>query len=227
MQQVAPVLRELAVQQKQPSPQSLLPEQASARQKLAEGAPREEQARAPQEREVQRQRKGLAEAPPRQASFALLWRLLLSLPFRPRLFARPRLPRRLRRGSACALFRPRRRLSNSSAIDVDAAERVRKHFRDAADEEAAAEQKVVAEKAAKEAAAKAARMKPAVAAPPPAPSVAAAPRAPAVLEPAPPVAPLPPVSVVPKPAPATVIAAKPVSAVSPVPVKPAVVHSAR
>src|SRR5437879_13761473 len=70
--------------------------------------------------------------------------------------------------------------THSSSIDVDAAERVRKHFRDAADEEAAAEQKAVAEKAAKEAAAKAARMKPAVAAPPPGPSVAAAPRAPAV-----------------------------------------------
>src|SRR5467141_639740 len=116
--------------------------------------------------------------------------------------------------------------THSSSIDVDAAERVRKHFRDAADEEAAAEQKVVAEKAAKEAAAKAARMKPAVVAPPPAPSVAAAPRAPAVLEPAPPVAPLPPVSVVPKPAPATVIAAKAVSAVPPVPVKPAPVPPA-
>src|SRR5882762_7296883 len=116
--------------------------------------------------------------------------------------------------------------THSSSIDVDAAERVRKHFRDAADEEAAAEQKVVAEKAAKEAAAKAARMKPAVVAPPPAPSVAAAPRAPAVLEPAPPMAPLPPVSVVPKPAPATVIAAKAVSAVPPVPVKPAPVPPA-
>src|SRR5258705_8221158 len=116
--------------------------------------------------------------------------------------------------------------THSSSIDVDAAERVRKHFRDAADEEAAAEQKVVAEKAAKEAAAKAARMKPTVAAPPPAPAVAAAPRAPAVLDPAPPVAPLPPVSVVPKPAPATVIAAKAVSAVPPVPVKPALVPPA-
>src|SRR6195256_3516886 len=99
--------------------------------------------------------------------------------------------------------------THSSSIDVDAAERVRKHFRDAADEEAAAEQKVVAEKAAKEAAAKAARMKPAVAAPPPAPSVAAAPRAPAVPESAPPVAPIPPVSAVP-----------------PVPVKPAPVPPA-
>jgi translation initiation factor IF-2 len=116
--------------------------------------------------------------------------------------------------------------THSSSIDVDAAERVRKHFRDAADEEAAAEQKAVAEKAAKEAAAKAVRLKPAVAAPPPAPSVAAAPRAPAVLEPVPPVAPPPPVSVVPKPAAPTVIAAKPVSAVPPVPVKPAPVHPA-
>src|SRR6266436_3171155 len=81
--------------------------------------------------------------------------------------------------------------THSSSIDVDAAERVRKHFRDAADEEAAAEQKAVAEKTAKEAAAKAARLKPAVAAPPPTPSVAAAPHAPAVLEPVPPVAPVP------------------------------------
>src|ERR1700681_72736 len=81
--------------------------------------------------------------------------------------------------------------THSSSIEVDAAERVRKHFRDAADAEAAAEQKAVDEKAAKEAAAKAARMKPAVAAPPPAPPVAVAPQAPAVPEPAPPVAPAP------------------------------------
>jgi len=47
--------------------------------------------------------------------------------------------------------------THSSSIDVDAAERVRKHFRDAAEEEAAAEQRAVAEKAAKDAAAKAAR----------------------------------------------------------------------
>ena len=59
--------------------------------------------------------------------------------------------------------------THSSSIDVDAAERVRKHFRDAAEEEAAAEQRAVAEKAAKDAAAKAARLKPAVVAPPPAP----------------------------------------------------------
>src|ERR1700680_1055018 len=72
--------------------------------------------------------------------------------------------------------------THSSSIDVDAAERVRKHFRDAAEEEAAAEQKVVAEKAAKEAAARATRVKPAVVAPPPAPPVAATPHPPAVLE---------------------------------------------
>ena len=42
--------------------------------------------------------------------------------------------------------------THSSSIDVEAAERVRKHFHDAAEEEAAAEQKAVAEKAAKEAA---------------------------------------------------------------------------
>src|ERR1700730_5082148 len=83
--------------------------------------------------------------------------------------------------------------THSSSIDVEAAERVRKHFHDAAEEEAAAEQKAVAEKAAKEAAASAARMKPAVVAPPLAPPVAAAPRAPAVIEPVPPVGPPPPV----------------------------------
>src|SRR5713226_7266851 len=89
--------------------------------------------------------------------------------------------------------------THSSSIDVDAAERVRKHFHDAAEAEVAAEQKALAEKAAKEAAAKAARLKPAVVAPPPAPPVAAAPRAPAVLESVPPVPPPPPVPVVPKP----------------------------
>jgi len=67
--------------------------------------------------------------------------------------------------------------THSSSIDVDAAERVRKHFRDAAEAEAAAEQKAIDEKAAKEAAARAARMKPAVVAPPLAPPVASAPRA--------------------------------------------------
>src|SRR5580704_765311 len=61
--------------------------------------------------------------------------------------------------------------THSSSIDVDAAERVRKHFRDLADEEVAAEQKFAADKLAKEAAARAARLKPAVVAPPaPAPA---------------------------------------------------------
>jgi translation initiation factor IF-2 len=65
--------------------------------------------------------------------------------------------------------------THSSSIDLAAAEKVRKHFRDLAEAEAAADRKAAAEKAAKEAAAKAARMKPAVA-PPPVP--AAAPREP-------------------------------------------------
>src|SRR5580658_6730752 len=60
--------------------------------------------------------------------------------------------------------------THSSSIDVDAAERVRKHFRDLANEEAAAEQKAAADKAAKEAAARAARMKPAAVAPAPPPA---------------------------------------------------------
>src|ERR1700691_5588540 len=57
--------------------------------------------------------------------------------------------------------------THSSSIDVDAAERVRKHFRDLANEEAAVEEKAASEKAAKEAAARVARMKPAVVVPPP------------------------------------------------------------
>jgi translation initiation factor IF-2 len=75
--------------------------------------------------------------------------------------------------------------THSSSIDVDAAERVRKHFRDLANEEAAAEEKAVSDKAAREAAARAARMKPAVVAPPappPAPVVPVA-AAPVVTEP--------------------------------------------
>src|ERR1700752_1299052 len=66
--------------------------------------------------------------------------------------------------------------THSSSIDVDVAEKVRQHFRAAADAEAAAEAAAVAEKAARDAAARAARMPPAVvpaaaapvAAPPPA-----------------------------------------------------------
>src|SRR3979411_2434108 len=59
--------------------------------------------------------------------------------------------------------------THSSSIDIDAAERVRKHFRDAAEEEAAAEQRSVAEKTAKEAAPPAPRVGPAPGAPPPIP----------------------------------------------------------
>src|SRR3984885_1554945 len=70
---------------------------------------------------------------------------------------------------------------HSSSIEVEAAVRVREHFRALADAEAAAEQKAVADKAAKEAAARAARMKPVVVAPAPAPPAAIpAPPAPAV-----------------------------------------------
>src|ERR1700682_5166315 len=115
--------------------------------------------------------------------------------------------------------------THSSSIDVDAAERVRKHFRDAAEAEAAAEQKAIDEKAAKETAARAARMKPAVVAPPLAPPVAAAPRAAAVPETVPPVA-HPPIAVAPKPAAPAVVAAKPVPPVPPVPAKPASVPPA-
>ena len=112
--------------------------------------------------------------------------------------------------------------THSSSIEVDAAERVRKHFRDAAQEESAAEQKAVADKAATEAAAKAARLKPVAVAPPPALPVAAAP---AVSAPVPAVvASAPAIPIAPKPAPApAVIAAKPAVAVvlPPAPVKPA------
>jgi len=57
--------------------------------------------------------------------------------------------------------------THSSSIDVSAAVIVRKHFRDAADAEAAAEEKLLRTRSQKESAAKAARMKPAVVAPPP------------------------------------------------------------
>src|ERR1700704_4327225 len=68
--------------------------------------------------------------------------------------------------------------THSSSIDVSAAEIVRKHFRDAAEAEAAAKKKSAAKKAAKDAAARAARMKPA-AVTPPAPPVIAVPHIPA------------------------------------------------
>ena len=110
--------------------------------------------------------------------------------------------------------------THSSSIDVEAAERVRKHFHDAAEEEAAAEQKAVAEKAAKEAAARAARLKPAVVAPPPVAPVAAVPHVPVVSVPAPAiVAPAPAIPA----APAPVVVAKPAApaAAPSAPAKPA------
>ncbi|PYU34832.1 MAG: translation initiation factor IF-2 [Acidobacteria bacterium] len=81
--------------------------------------------------------------------------------------------------------------THSSSIDLAAAEKVRAHFRQLAEEEAAAEANAQAEKAAKEAAAKAARLRPA------APSVVApaGPKAPATV----PAAAKPPVPAVAKP----------------------------
>ncbi len=106
--------------------------------------------------------------------------------------------------------------THSSSIDVEAAVRVREHFRAVAEAEVEAEQKAIADKAAKEAAARAARMKPAVVAPPPPPPpvVAAPPPAPVVSEVARSVAP-----------PETIVAeAQPVVVAPPPPVlKPAVV----
>jgi translation initiation factor IF-2 len=114
--------------------------------------------------------------------------------------------------------------THSSSIDVEAAERVRKHFHDAAEEEAAAEQKAVAEKAAKEAAARAARLKPAVVVAPPVAPVAAVPHVPVVSVPVPAiVAPAPAIPAAPKPAPAPVVVAKPAApaAAPSAPAKPA------
>src|ERR1019366_4833515 len=84
--------------------------------------------------------------------------------------------------------------THSSSIEVDAAVKVREHFRAVAGAEVEAEQKEVADRAAKEAAARAARMKPAVVAPPP-PPVVPAPPPPVVVEATPP--PAPPVAVAP------------------------------
>ncbi|HXR10012.1 MAG TPA: translation initiation factor IF-2 N-terminal domain-containing protein, partial [Candidatus Acidoferrales bacterium] len=67
--------------------------------------------------------------------------------------------------------------THSSSIEVEAAVKVREHFRALAEEEAQAEQKAIADKAAKDAAARAARMKPAVVAPPPPPAAIPAPPA--------------------------------------------------
>src|SRR5712671_6451487 len=103
-------------QASQQSPQAL--EQVSAQLERAEQARLPpEAARTQQERGERQQREEVvAEELPPQASGALPWRLHLSRPFRPRLFARPRLPLQQRRGSACALSRLRRRRSNSNAF---------------------------------------------------------------------------------------------------------------
>jgi hypothetical protein len=114
-----PVLPERAALQReqqasQRSPQVL--EQVSALQVRAEQARQPEAVRIQQEREERQQREAEEEELPRQASGALPWRQHLLPPFRPRLFARPRLPLQQRRGSACALARLRRRRSNSNAF---------------------------------------------------------------------------------------------------------------
>jgi translation initiation factor IF-2 len=103
--------------------------------------------------------------------------------------------------------------THSSSIEVEAAVKVREHFRALADAEAAAEQKAVADKAAKDAAARAARMKPAAPAPPPLPAAIPAPPAPVVPLPTRPAAP-----------PAGAVEAKPAAAAPPVAIpKPAAV----
>src|SRR5579863_9297717 len=79
--------------------------------------------------------------------------------------------------------------THSSSIEVEAAVKVREHFRALADAEVQAEQKAIADKAAKDAAARAARMKPAVVAPPPPPPPVIPSPAPVVAEPVRPVAP--------------------------------------
>ena len=101
--------------------------------------------------------------------------------------------------------------THSSSIEVEAAVKVREHFRAVAEAEVEAEQKAVADKAAKDAAARAARMKPAVVAPPPPPPAIPPPPAPVVSEPIRAVAPAatpveakpaiapPPPAVIPKP----------------------------
>src|SRR6266849_568271 len=103
----------VASQQASP-PREAVVQQVLPRQEL-ERVPPEEQTRKRQERGEQRQQEVLADAPPRQASCELPWRLLLSLPFQLRLSPRPRLPLGQHRGSVCALFRLRRLLSNWNA----------------------------------------------------------------------------------------------------------------
>jgi translation initiation factor IF-2 len=106
--------------------------------------------------------------------------------------------------------------THSSSIEVEAAVKVREHFRALAEAEVAAEQKAVADKAAKDAAARAARMKPAAVAPPPAPPAIAHPPAPVIAEPSRPAAP-----------PASAVEARP-AAPAPAPAipKPAIVQPA-
>ncbi len=89
--------------------------------------------------------------------------------------------------------------THSSSIEVAAAEKVRKHFRDLANAEAAAEEKAASDKVAKEAALRASRTKTVTVAPPP---------------------PAPPVPVIPPPAPVAAIpvAAVPVVSIPDVPV---------
>jgi hypothetical protein len=103
-------------QASQQSPQAL--EQVSAQSERAEQAQLPQEAARTQQEcgERQQREEEVAEELPPQASGALPWRLHLSRPFRPRLFARPRLPLQQRRGSACALSRLRRRRSNSNAF---------------------------------------------------------------------------------------------------------------
>src|SRR5580658_5780059 len=85
--------------------------------------------------------------------------------------------------------------THSSSIDIEAAEKVRKHFQDLANAEQAAAAKAEADKAAKEAAAKAARLKPLAPPAPPAtppPPVQAPVPTPPIVQLAPPVAPAEP-----------------------------------
>ena len=101
--------------------------------------------------------------------------------------------------------------THSSSLDLAVAEKVRKHFKDAADEEAAAETAAVAAKAAKDAAARAARMRPAAAtAPAPAasapPAQSASPPAAPAARPVAPAAPAGATPAIPHPVGAPVIA---------------------
>ena len=98
--------------------------------------------------------------------------------------------------------------THSSSLDLDVAEKVRSHFKEAADAEAAAEAAAVAAKAAKEAAAKAARMRPAAPAAPQAPVAAPA-------APKPAAAPVAPAPTQPHPQPVAPVAAHPVIPATP------------